>query len=142
MLIHKYYYIKIMKIKFLFTISVCVLLLTSCGLFTKKVDEFTENTKKDVEKKILKEFGVDDDKRKELIEKGIKAKGEITKVEDTRETLNNNPKVKLYVTVKPDEGDDFEAVVTMYVSRVRIPRQGDKVNVFYNPDNKKEIVVE
>jgi hypothetical protein len=131
-----------MKIKFILATVISFLLLISCGIFSKKIEDLTENTKKDVEKKILKEWGIDEDKRNELIKSGIKAKGEITKVEDTQETLNNNPKVKLYIKVKPEGEDEFNAVVTMYVSRVRIPRKGDNVNVYYNPDNKMEIIVE
>lgn len=131
-----------MKIRFLLSVILSFFLVVSCGLFSRKVEQITENTKKDVEKKILKEWGLDEDKRKELIKTGKKAPGEITDVEDTRETLNNNPKVKIYIKVKPEGEDSFNAIVTTYVSRVKIPRKGDKVNVYYNPNDKTEIIIE
>jgi hypothetical protein len=131
-----------MKTRFYLSIVFTFLIIVSCGIFSRKIEQVTEDTKKDVEKKILKEWGLDEDKRKDLIANGKKAKGEILKVEDTRETLNNNPKVKLYVKVKPEGEEEFDAVITTYVSRVTIPRKGDNVTVYYNPKDKKEIIVE
>ena len=101
----------------------------------------TENLTKDIKEKALKEMGVDNEKRELLIKTGKEAKGEIQKVEDTQETFNQNPKVKLYIKVKPEEEDEFDAVITTLVSRAAIPRKGDKVKVYYNPENKKDIIV-
>ena len=110
-----------MKIKYLLLITAVFLLFSSCGIFSNKIS---------------------DEKRNELIKTGKKAKGEITRVEDTNVTLNKNPKVNIYITVKPDGEDEFDAVVTMFVSRVSVPRKGDNVNVYYNPKDKSEIVIE
>jgi hypothetical protein len=112
---------KIMKFKFLLSIIVIFFLFNSCGTFKDKISG---------------------EKRNELIKSGKKAIGEITKVEDTNITLNYNPKVNIYVRVKPDNEDEFDAVVTMFVSKVAVPRKGDNVNVYYNPKDKTEIVIE
>ena len=104
-----------MKIKYLLSIIVISFLFSSCGIF--------KNT-------------ISDEKRNELIKSGKKAIAEITRVEDTNVTLNYNPKVNIYIIVKPDDEDEFDAVVTMFVSKVNIPRKGDDVNVYYNPKYK------
>jgi hypothetical protein len=127
-----------MKIKFFLSVILAILILTSCNIFTKKIEEYAENTKKE----ILKDFGINQEKRDSLIKNGKKSKGEITGVEDTQTTLNNNPKVILYVKVMPENEDEFDAIITTYVSRVKIPRKGDKVFVYYNPNNKTDIIVE
>jgi len=127
-----------MKIKFFLSVILAILILTSCNIFTKKIEEYAENTKKE----ILKDFGINQEKRDSLIKNGKKSKGEITGVEDTQTTLNNNPKVILYVKVMPENEDEFDAIITTYVSRVKIPRKGDKVFVYYNPNDKTDIIVE
>ena len=110
-----------MKIKFLLSIIVISFLFSSCG----------------INKNIISE-----EKRNELFKSGKKAVAEITRVEDTNVTYNYNPKVNIYITVKPDDEDEFDAVVTMFVSKVNVPRIGDNVDVYYNPKDKKEIVIE
>lgn len=127
-----------MKIKFFLSVILAILILTSCNIFTKKIEDYAENKKKE----ILKDFGINQEKRDSLIKNGKKSKGEITGVEDTQTTLNNNPKVILYVKVMPENEDEFDAIITTYVSRVKIPRKGDKVFVYYNPNNKTDIIVE
>ena len=62
-------------------------------------------------------------------------------MEDTRETFNQNPKIKMTIRVKPKNEEEFDAVVVMYVSRVNIPRKGDDVTVYYDPNNKTDIIV-
>jgi hypothetical protein len=131
-----------MKIKFLFSLIVSFCLLTSCGLFDNKAKQFAEFFKNDTAKYKNKEWGLSEEKRNEIIKTGKKADGEITKVEDMMETFDNNLKVKLYVKVKPEKEDFFDAVVIVFVPRVKIPKEGDSVNVYYNPKNKKEITVD
>ena len=86
--------------------------------------------------------GIDDEKRERLMKTGKSAKAEIERVEDTNVTINKNPKVRLYLKVKPEDGEEFDAVVETVVSRVNIPRKGDHVKVWYDPNNRNEIVVE
>ena len=45
------------------------------------------------------------------------------------------------IRVKPKNEEEFDAVVVMYVSRVNIPRKGDDVTVYYDPNNKTDIIV-
>ena len=73
---------------------------------------------------------------------GKSAKGEVTKVEDTNITFNKNPVVNLYVHVKTEEGEEFDAIIKTVVSRVEIPRKGDTVKVWYDPNNRDDIIVE
>lgn len=78
-----------------------------------------------------------------ILEIGITGKGIINKVEDTNVTVNDNPQVRLYLTIYSNRQEPFEAVVKMVVSRISIPRQGDWVAVKYDPkDNQKVIWIE
>ncbi len=45
------------------------------------------------------------------------------------------------VKVSPEDEDEFDAVILTFVSRVTIPRKGDKVTVYYDPKNKTDIIV-
>lgn len=83
-----------------------------------------------------------DKARERLKTEGVKANGKILDVEDLRETINDNPRVKLTIEVMPKDGENFEAEVKMVVSRVAIPRRGDMVTVYYNPNDKTDIAVE
>ncbi|HEY5122585.1 MAG TPA: DUF3592 domain-containing protein [Ignavibacteria bacterium] len=126
-----------MKKMYLIFLVLTLLGFNSCGFFEKKIDNMT----KDIKEKVLKEVGVDKEKREQLIKTGKEAKGVIQKVEDTQETFNQNPKIKMTVKVKPENEEEFDAVILMYVSRVSIPRVGDKVKVYYDPNNKTDIIV-
>ena len=104
-----------------------VMLAAACGMVKEQV------------KKIV---GIDDEKRERLMTTGVSATGKITKVEDTRVTVNKNPKVRLFVKVSPTSGEPFDAVIEMIVSRVQIPCVGDNVKVWYDPKNRDEIIIE
>lgn len=78
-----------------------------------------------------------------ILEIGITGKGIINKVEDTNVTINDDPQVRLYLTIYSKDQEPFDAVVKMVVSRVSVPRQGDWVAVKYDPeDNQKVIWIE
>ncbi len=78
-----------------------------------------------------------------ILEIGITGKGIINKVEDTNVTINDDPQVRLYLTIYSKNQEPFDAVVKMVVSRVSVPRQGDWVAVKYDPeDNQKVIWIE
>ena len=83
-----------------------------------------------------------DKKRERLKKEGITCTAEVLSVEDLRETINNNPRVKMTLLVKPEGKEEFEAEVKMVVSRVNIPRRGDIVTVHYNPKDKTDIAVD
>ena len=127
-----------MKTKFSISLILTLFIVLSCGFLGRTIEKLTEKT----QQKVLKEFGVDNEKRERLMKTGKKSFGEIQKVEDTQITINNNPKVRLFVKVKPEDEKEFEAVIETIVSRVKIPRKGDKVIVYYDPNNKEDIIVD
>ena len=78
-----------------------------------------------------------------ILEVGITGKGIINKVEDTNVTVNDNPQVRLYITVYSKNQEPFDAEIKMVVSRVSIPRKDDWVAVKFDPeDNQKVIWIE
>lgn len=118
------------KTKIISSLVVFLFMTISCGLV------------KDV-KELYKELsGAENEKHERLMKEGISADGQIMKVEDTNVTINKNPKVRMYIHVKPKDGDEFDAVVERVVSRVNVPRKGDHVKVWYNPKDKTDITVE
>lgn len=126
-----------MRFKHFAALLILFFLIMACGI-TKKFSEFKEKTKEKIEKSV----GIDEEKRQKLMKEGKWAKGEILKVEDTNVTFNKNPKVRLYIRVKPENEDEFNAIIETVVSRVDIPRKGDTVKVWYDPNNKDDIIVE
>jgi hypothetical protein len=70
----------------------------------------------------------------ELFESGAKGAGTVVSVQDTGMTVNDNPRVKMVFRVEPLDGSPpFDAQKTTTVSRVEIPRQGDRYPVWYDP---------
>ena len=69
----------------------------------------------------------------ELFETGAKGAGTVISVEDTGMTVNDNPRVKMTFRVEPLDGSPaFDATKKATVSRVQIPRQGDRYPVWYD----------
>jgi len=63
----------------------------------------------------------------ELRRTGVKGMGTIVAVEDTGITLNDNPRVRLTMRIVPEDGSaPVERSKAVTVSRVRIPRAGDR----------------
>jgi hypothetical protein len=59
--------------------------------------------------------------------------GVVLNVQDTGTTINDNPRVKMTFRIEPlDGGAPFEAEKTKTVSRVEIPRAGDRYPVWYD----------
>jgi hypothetical protein len=72
-------------------------------------------------------------KAAELFETGAKGAGTVISVQDTGVTVNENPRVKMTFRVEPLDGSPaFDATKTTTVSRVQIPRQGDRYPVWYD----------
>jgi hypothetical protein len=75
-------------------------------------------------------------KAQELFETGSKGVGTVLQVQDTGMTVNDNPRVKMVFRVEPLDGAAaFDAQKTQTVSRVEIPRQGDRYPVWYDPED-------
>lgn len=128
--------------KYLLVLIIPLFALSSCGLFSKKLDSYKEDLKKDITKKVMEEAGASSEKREQLKKTGKKANAVIEKIEDTMETYNKNPKIKITLKVKPESGEEFTSVVTTIVSRVNIPRKGDDCVVYYDPNNKTDMIIE
>ena len=68
-----------------------------------------------------------------LVQTGSKGVGTVISVQDTGMTVNDNPRVKMVFRVEPLDGSPaFDAEKTKTVSRVEIPRQGDRYPVWYD----------
>lgn len=68
-----------------------------------------------------------------LVETGSRGVGVVLSVHDTGVTMNDNPRVNMTFRVEPlDGGAPFEAQKTKVVSRVEIPRAGDRYPVWYD----------
>jgi hypothetical protein len=72
---------------------------------------------------------------------GEPAEAVVLDISDTGITINDNPKVRLKLKVYPKDGEPFEAAVSQVVSRVTIPRVGDRVYVKFDPDNPSNVIL-
>jgi hypothetical protein len=76
------------------------------------------------------------EKAMNLMQNGSRGIGTVLGVQDTGMTVNDNPRVKMTFRVEPlDGGAPFEAQKTTMVSRVEIPRSGDRLPVWYDPSD-------
>jgi len=71
----------------------------------------------------------------QLAKTGVDAATEVVSIQVTGETVNMNPVVVLGLKVKPQKGDEFQTAGQVMVSRLSVPRIGDKINIKYNKDN-------
>jgi hypothetical protein len=68
-----------------------------------------------------------------LVATGAKAIGTVLSVQDTGMTMNDNPRIKMTFRIEPIDGSPpFDAEKTKVVSRVQIPRAGDRYPVWYD----------
>ena len=74
------------------------------------------------------------EKAENLVATGSRAVGTVLGVQDTGMTMNDNPRIRMSFRIEPLDGSPaFEAEKTKVVSRVQIPRQGDRYPVWYDP---------
>jgi hypothetical protein len=67
------------------------------------------------------------------VQTGTRAVGTVLNVVDTGVTMNDNPRVQMAFRIEPLDGSPaFEAEKTKVVSRVQIPRSGDRYPVWYD----------
>ncbi len=75
-------------------------------------------------------------KAEDLMANGSKGAGTVVSVRDTGTTINDNPRVEMVFRVEPlDGGPAFDLTKKTTVSRVEIPRQGDRYPVWYDPQD-------
>lgn len=72
---------------------------------------------------------------------GMPATAEVMSVLDTGTTINMNPVVEMKMLVMPSAGAAFETTARTMVSRIAVPRKGDKINLKYNPADATQIFV-
>jgi hypothetical protein len=71
---------------------------------------------------------------------GLDATAEVLSVADTGATINMNPVVEMKLNVTSVMGT-FETTARTMVSRIAVPRTGDKINIKYNPADPTQIFV-
>jgi len=76
-----------------------------------------------------------------VAQNGLQAAAEVLSVTDTGATLNMNPVVELKLHVIPTVGASFESTTRTMVSRIAVPRKGDKISIKYNPLDYSQIFV-
>jgi hypothetical protein len=77
-----------------------------------------------------------------LAQSGLEASAEVLGIQDTGTLINMNPVVVLKLKVMPMVGGmEFETTGQSMVSKIAIPRVGDKIKIKYNPADPSQIVV-
>ncbi|MBZ0203626.1 MAG: hypothetical protein IT281_01195 [Ignavibacteria bacterium] len=76
-----------------------------------------------------------------LAQTGMGATADVLSIADTGALINYNPVVKMKLNITPQFGPAFQADVETAVSKIAIPRVGDKINIKYNPANTSQVLV-
>lgn len=77
-----------------------------------------------------------------LAQTGADATAVVVMIQDTGSMINMNPMVVLTLTVTPANGGaTFGTTGQAVVSKIAIPRVGDKINIKYNPMNPMQFTV-
>ncbi|MGD0751256.1 MAG: DUF3592 domain-containing protein [Anaerolineales bacterium] len=76
-----------------------------------------------------------------LAQNGLEATADVVTVQDTGATVNMNPVVLLQMKVTPVAGAPFDLTTQTMVSRIAVPRAGDKIKIKYNPANPQQVAV-
>ena len=77
----------------------------------------------------------------EFMRTGTRTNAVVMDIQDTGVTVNDNPVVKLTLSLNHTTFGNFQQTITATVSRVKIPRVGDSVNVIYDPNNPAKMSV-
>lgn len=77
----------------------------------------------------------------ELAQRGADAEAEVLSIQDTGATVNMNPVVLLTLMVTPAEGEAFQTTGQLMVSRLAIPRSGDKIAIKFNPKDHTQFTI-
>ena len=79
-------------------------------------------------------------KRKRLESAGLDAPAVLVSLQDTGMTINDNPRVKMTLQVSPPDGSaPFQVEKKVTVSRVQVPRPGDRFAVRYDPEDLENL---
>ncbi|MBN2057820.1 MAG: hypothetical protein JW782_03385 [Candidatus Saganbacteria bacterium] len=79
-----------------------------------------------------------------LIQNGEPAMAEIVKISPTGNLINEQPEVRLFLVVRPENGPEYETTKRMVISPVYLPQfqPGAQLKIKYDPNNIKRIAVE
>jgi len=77
----------------------------------------------------------------DLANTGMAGTADVLSIEDTGAMVNFNPVVRMKLNVQPQYGIPFETTTETAVSKIAIPRVGDKINIKYNPANQHQVLV-
>lgn len=111
------------------------------GFLTKTFmgKDFVDKTNQSLN--MAKQYTGMDGKRNILMQSGMAGTAEVLSIADTGTLINYDPVVKMKLRVQPAFGVSFDTEVETIVSKIAIPRQGDKVNIKYNPGNTSELII-
>jgi hypothetical protein len=76
-----------------------------------------------------------------VAQNGLEASADVLSVADTGATINTKLLVEMKLHVIPATGAAFEATARTMVSRIAVPRKGDRINIKYNPADVSQIFV-
>ena len=76
-----------------------------------------------------------------LAQAGLDATADVLAIADTGKLVNFNPVVMLSLNVQPAMGAGFQTAGETMVSKIAIPRIGDKIKIKYNPAAPTQFVV-
>ena len=77
------------------------------------------------------------EKAADLMATGSRGIGTVVSVRDTGMTVNDNPRIEMVFRVEPLDGSPtMDLTKKTTVSRVEIPRQGDRYPVWYDPQDQ------
>ena len=76
-----------------------------------------------------------------LGQNGLDATADVLMVQDTGATVNMNPVVLIQMKVTPAAGAPFDVITQTMVSRIAVPRVGDKIKIKYNPTNPQQVAI-
>ncbi len=80
--------------------------------------------------------------RLQLIQTGLDGTADILSVQDTGATVNENFVVVIHMTVSPaNGGEPYDVNIKTMVSRIAVPRVGDKVKIKYAPENPQQVAI-
>lgn len=72
---------------------------------------------------------------------GMDAMADVLSVADTGATINMNPVVEMKLNISTAMGTSFETTCRTMVSRIAVPRMGDKIAIKYNPADPSQIFI-
>jgi hypothetical protein len=90
---------------------------------------------------MAKQYTDYDGKHAQLMQTGLPGTAEVITIADTGALVNFNPVVQMKLKVQPQYGPEFTTDVQTAVSKIAVPRVGDKLNIKYNPANNTELII-